>query len=38
MNDSDNIVIGGRNFKYDISNDKSGPIRGGGNNGGKKGS
>ena len=37
MNDADNIVVGGRNLQIRYSNDKSGPIRGGGNNGGKKG-
>jgi nucleolin len=40
MNDADNIVVGGRNLQIRYSNDKSGPIRGGGNgnnNSGKKG-
>ena len=40
MNDADNIVVGGRNLQIRYSNDKSGPIRGGGGNntnGGKKG-
>ena len=40
MKDADNIVVGGRNLQIRYSNDKSGPIRGGGNgnnNGGKKG-
>ena len=36
MNDADNIVVGGRNLQIRYSNDKSGPIRGGGNNGGGK--
>ena len=38
MNDADNIVVGGRNLQIRYSNDKSGPIKGGGNMGGKKGS
>ena len=38
MKDADNIVVGGRNLQIRYSNDKSGPIRGGGNNNiGKKG-
>ena len=38
MKDADNIVVGGRNLQIRYSNDKSAPIKGGGNNnGGKKG-
>ena len=37
MNDADNIVVGGRNLQIRYSNDKNGPIKGGGNNGEKKG-
>ena len=32
MNDADNIVVGGRNLQIRYSNDKNGPIKGGGNN------
>ena len=38
INDADNIVVGGRNLQIRYSNDKSQPIKGGGNMGGKKGS
>ena len=37
MNDADNIVVGGRNLQIRYSNDKNGPIKGGGNNSGNNG-